>query len=117
MSFVICFIVVSISEGGNTFVHSDINKEKLMASMADNLVILRKRLGLTQAKLAEKVGIGRQTLIDIEKKKRPMVWNNFVALLLVFRENSGTSDLLDYFGIYTVELNNYLTSSDGVSND
>lgn len=44
-----------------------------------------------------------------------MTWNTFVAVLLVFRENNGTSDLLDYFGIYTVELNNYLTSSDSVS--
>ena len=96
--------------------HSDINKDNLMASMADNLVVLRKKLGLTQAKLTEKIGIGRQTLIDIEKKKRPMTWNTFVALLLVFRANSGTSDLLDYFGIYTIELNNYLTSSDSVNN-
>lgn len=101
--------------GGNTFVHNDINKDNLMASMADNLVVLRKKLDLTQAKLADKIGIGRQTLIDIEKKKRPMTWNTFVALLLVFRANNGTSDLLDYFGIYTVELNNYLTSSDSGS--
>ncbi|MCB8817405.1 helix-turn-helix transcriptional regulator [Desulfosporosinus shakirovi] len=97
--------------------HSDINKDNLMVSMADNLVVLRKKFGLTQAKLADKIGIGRQTLIDIEKKKRPMTWNTFVALLLVFRANCGTSDLLDYFGIYTIELNNYLTSSDSVSND
>jgi DNA-binding XRE family transcriptional regulator len=98
-------------------VHSGINKDNLMVSMADNLVVLRKKLDLTQAKLADKIGIGRQTLIDIEKKKRPMTWNIFVALLLVFRANSGTSDLLDYFCIYTVELNNYLTSSDNASND
>lgn len=92
--------------------HIDINKDNLMSSMAENLVVLRKKLGLTQAKLADKVGIGRQMLIDIEKKRRPMTWNTFVMLLLVFRTNSGTSDLLNYFGIYTIELNNYLTSSD-----
>lgn len=97
--------------------HNNINKDYLMASMSDNLVVLRKKLDLTQAKLADKIGIGRQTLIDLEKKKRPMTWNTFVALLLVFRANRSTSDLLDYFGIYTVELNNYLTSSGNVSND
>lgn len=97
--------------------HCNINKDSLMASMADNLVVLRKKLGLTQAKLADKIGIGRQTLIDIEKKKRSMTWNTFVALLLVFRSNNGTSDLLNYFDIYTIELNNYLTSVDSVSND
>jgi len=98
-------------------VHSDINKNKFMTPMADNLVVLRKKLDLTQAKLADRVGIGRQTLIDIEKKKRPMTWNTFVALLSVFRANSGTSDLIDHFGIYTIELSNYLTSSGSGSND
>lgn len=38
-----------------------------MTSMADNLVVLKK-LDLTQAKLADRAGIGRQTLIDIEKR-------------------------------------------------
>lgn len=98
--------------GGSTLVHNDINKDKFMTSMADNLVVLRKKLDLTQAKLADRVGIGRQTLIDIEKKKRPMTWNIFVAFLSVFRANSGTSDLLDHFGIYTIELSTYLSSSD-----
>jgi DNA-binding XRE family transcriptional regulator len=98
-------------------VHGEINKDKLMASMADNLLVLRKKLCLTQIELAEKVGINRQTLINIEKKKRPMSWSTFVALLSVFRANSGTSDLLDHFCIYTDELCNYLTSSGRVSND
>lgn len=97
--------------------HSEINKDKFMTPMADNLVVLRKKLDLTQAKLADRVGIGRQTLIEIEKKKRPMTWNTFVALLSVFRANNGTSDLLDYFGIYTIELSNYLTSPGSVSNE
>lgn len=96
--------------------HSDINKDKLMASMTDNLAVLRKKLCLTQVELAEKMGINRQTLIGIEKKQRPMSWNTFLALLSVFRANSGTSDLLDHFGIYTAELSNYLTSSDSVIN-
>lgn len=103
--------------GGNTFVHSDINKEKFMESMVNNLVVLRKKLGLTQAQLAEKVGINRQTLIAIEKKRRAMTWNTFVALLSVFRANKDTSDLLDYFSIYTVELNTYLSSSEVINND
>lgn len=98
--------------GGSTLVHNNINKDKFMTSMTDNLVVLRKKLDLTQAKLADRVGIGRQTLIDIEKKKRPMTWNIFVALLSVFRANSGTSDLLDHFGIYNIELSNYFASSD-----
>lgn len=88
----------------------DINKDEFIAKMADNLLVLRTKLQLKQSELAGKVGVSRQTLLDIEKKKRPMSWNTFVALVAVFRENSETSDLLDHFGIYSAELSKYLTS-------
>ena len=88
----------------------DINKDELMIKMADNLMVLRNKLQLKQSELAGKVGISRQTLLEIEKKRRSMSWNTFVALLAVFRENSGTSDLLDHFGIYSAELSKFLTS-------
>jgi DNA-binding XRE family transcriptional regulator len=91
-------------------VSDDINKDEFMAKMAENLMVLRNKLQLKQTELAGKVGISRQTLLEIEKKKRPMSWNTFLALLTVFRENSGTSDLLNHFGIYTSELSKFLTS-------
>lgn len=88
----------------------DINKDELMDKMAENLMVLRNKLQLKQSELAGKVGISRQTLLEVEKKKRPMSWNIFVALITVFREDSGTSDLLDHFGIYSAELSKFLTS-------
>jgi len=88
----------------------DINKDELMAKMADNLMVLRNKLQLKQSELAGKVGISRQTLLEIEKKRRSMSWNTFVALLAVFREDGGTSDLLDHFGIYSAELSKFLIS-------
>lgn len=48
-----------ISVRGGTLVHCDINKDKFMTPMADNLVVLRKKLDLTQAKLSDRVGIDR----------------------------------------------------------
>jgi DNA-binding XRE family transcriptional regulator len=86
------------------------DKEELVSKMTENLRLLRNKLGLTQDVLAEKVGISRQTLVNIENKKRKMSWNNFLVLLTVFRAESSTSDLLNHFGIYTTELNRYLTS-------
>jgi len=80
--------------------------------MSDNLLVLRNKLRLNQAELAEKVGISRQTLLEIEKGKRIMQWNTFVALLTVFRADSSTSNLLEYFEIYTPELGRYLISSE-----
>lgn len=87
-----------------------IDKEKLAGIMAENLMVLRTKLRLKQSELAEKIGISRQTLLEIEKGKRTMQWNIFLALLSVFREDSSTSGLLEHFEIYTPELGVYLVS-------
>jgi len=83
--------------------------------MSENLRVLRNKLGLTQGELAQKIGISRQTLVNIENKRRVMSWNTFIALLTVFRTESSTSDLLDHFGIYTTELCRYLISPENKS--
>lgn len=88
----------------------EFNRNEAMAKMTENLKVLRNKLSLTQDELAGKVGISRQTLVNIENKKREMTWNTFVALITVFRAERSTSDLLDYFGIYTAELNRYFVS-------
>lgn len=88
------------------------NRDEPIAKMTENLKVLRNKLRLTQDELAGKVGISRQTLVNIENKKREMSWNIFVALITVFRAERSTSDLLDYFGIYTAELGNYFISSE-----
>ena len=86
------------------------DKSEPMTIMADNLKVLRNKLNLNQDELARKVGVSRQTLVSVENKKRKMSWNTFIALITVFRAESSTSDLLNYFGIYSQELNNYLIS-------
>lgn len=90
----------------------NINKEELAKTMSENLMLLRNKLRLKQSELAEKIGISRQTLLEIEKGKRVMQWNVFLALLSVFREDSSTSDLLEHFNIYTPELGRYLVTSE-----
>ena len=85
-------------------------RNEAVDKMTDNLKVLRNKLDLTQDELAGKVGIGRQTFVNIENKKRVMSWNTFVALITVFRAERSTSDLLDHFGIYTSQLEEYLTS-------
>ena len=95
----------------------EINKNELTKKMSDNLLMFRKKLRLKQAELAEKIGISRQTLLEIEKGRRTMQWNTFVALLTVFRADCGTSDLLGYFGIYTPELGRYLISTESTDSE
>ena len=91
---------------------SKINKDKFVEKMAENLKVLRNKRNLTQDELATKIGISRQTLMNIENKKRDMSWTTFIALITIFRAESSTSDLLEHFRIYTPELNIYLSSQE-----
>ena len=88
---------------------NNLEKNKLIAKMGENLPTLRIRLSLTQAKLAEMVGISRQTLVAIESGKRAMSWNTFLSCLLIFQNNSDTRKLLSVYDISTDELNEYLS--------
>lgn len=86
-------------------------KNLYMAKMTENLVILRKKLNLTQADLAKRVGVSRQTLMSVENRKRPMTWNIFMSLFGLFRENEETNSLLAFYHISTDELSRFITNS------
>jgi DNA-binding XRE family transcriptional regulator len=85
-------------------------KTLYMTRMAENLVILRKKLNLTQAELAKRIGVSRQTLMDIENRKRSMTWGVFMSLVGLFRENDDTSSLLVFYSIFTDELAKFITN-------
>lgn len=85
-----------------------LHKDKLIDAMTDNLQMLRIRLGLTQAQLAEMIGIGRHTYMAIENRKSKMPWHLFLSLLMIFTKNKSTDIILSSIGIYTEELNDYL---------
>ena len=88
----------------------DRQKDILIANMVDNLPTLRKKLNMTQADLAAKIGIGRSSLTAIENKKRPMTWNTFLSLVLIFTKNKESDKLLNVMEIYTDELNEFIKS-------
>ena len=87
----------------------DINKEKLISNMTDNLPMLRRCLDLTQEELADKIGVSRSTIISIENKKREMTWNTFLSLMLLFTQNEGTNKLLNVLEIYTDEFHSFIS--------
>lgn len=91
---------------------TDESKKQLITNMAENLQMLRVRLGLTQSEIAGKLGISRHTIMNIESKKREMTWNNFLALLLLFTKNEETNKLLNILEIYTDELNDFIKNGD-----
>lgn len=86
----------------------EMRKERLMSNMTVNLPTLRAKASLTQAKLAELIGVSRQTIVAIESQKRKMTWNTFISCLLVFQNNQETDQLLKLYEISTSDLTLYL---------
>lgn len=79
-------------------------KRMAIKNMSDNLVALRTMLHLTQAQLAELMGVTRQTLVLYETGKRVMTWNTFLSLMFIFTQKKETRELLNILNIYTDEL-------------
>jgi DNA-binding XRE family transcriptional regulator len=87
---------------------NELNRQKHIKNMTDNLPMLRTRLGMTQEELADKIGVSRSTVISIENKKRDMTWNTFLSLMLLFTKNEATNILLNVLDIYTEEFNEFI---------
>ena len=70
------------------------NKRDLISRLTYDLPVLRVRLGISQAELAEMIGVSRQTYNSLETGKKEMTWTTFVALLAVFQNNPETKKML-----------------------
>ena len=101
-------VKVYFERKGFTMENNEINREKLIRNMTENLPMLRTRLGLTQEELADKIGVSRSTILSIENKKREMTWNTFLSLILLFTKNETTNKLLNVLDIYTDEFHDFI---------
>lgn len=57
-------------------------QEILIAHMVDRLPALRKKYGISQTELGEKIGLSRQTISAIERKTTPLTWTTMLAILM-----------------------------------
>lgn len=87
---------------------SDEIRKEFESNLAENLPVLRAKLGITQQELANRIGISRNMLACIEIKKKAMSWITFVALSLLFLKNEQTASVFKSLNIYTKELDDYL---------
>lgn len=79
-------------------------RDNLMKSFVDELPVLRARLGVSQAEIAEIVGISRQSFNAIETRKKKMNWTVFIALASVFQGNNKTKQMLDSINGFSDDL-------------
>ena len=91
-------------------------KQKTIENMTRNLPTLRANAALSQARLAEMIGVSRQTLVAVENGKRKMAWSTFLSCFLVFHKNPDTNLLLKLYEIYTDDLEDYLIGSKQADN-
>lgn len=74
----------------------EIDKERLIDILTEELPVLRAKIGLSQDDLSGIIGISRQTYSSIETKERRMSWNTYLSLILVFENNEKTRGVARY---------------------
>ncbi len=87
----------------------DMDKKKYTREMAENLPVLRAKVGMSQEDLAGLIGVTRQTISAIENKVREMSWQTFLSLLFLFSKNSDTERLMEVMGIYDDNLKQHFS--------
>ena len=83
-------------------------KTAYIDKLAENLSMLRAKAGVTQGDVADRIGIARQTYSAIECGRSRMSWNTFMSLILFFKENAQTKEVIKILRIYTEELESYI---------
>ena len=78
-------------------------KDELIQKLTPELKVLRVRADITQEKLANIIGLSRQTYSQIETGSKLMTWNTYLSLIFFFNSVEETSKLLNALDIYPDE--------------
>lgn len=89
----------------------NVNKEKLIGILTEELPSLRAKIGVTQEELSSIIGISRPTYSAIETKKRKMSWNVYLSLLMFFTQNEKTEPIIETIGAFPDELKAVLNTN------
>ena len=83
-------------------------KKAYCERLSKNIPVLRAKLGVSQAELAQRVGIARSSLALYEVGKKDLPWSVFVAMLMLFISNNETKAVFNSLDIYDKKLDAYL---------
>ena len=78
----------------------------LMDEMARDMAPLRMLLGLTADEMGNIIGVSESTYKSMESGKREISWDQYMALLFIFRYNDRTAPVTDTLGLYPDPLKN-----------
>jgi len=79
--------------------HSE-ERGQYIEKMVKHLPVLRATLRLKQWELADKVGVTRQTIVNIENQKRALPWSLYLTLVLVFQQYEDSRLLLERLELF-----------------
>ena len=96
--------------------NSFMNGDAIITMMSDNLAMLRAKSTLTQAEIADVIGIPRTTYSAIECGRRKMTFNVFLKLAKFFSENDKTSIILSLLGLDNETLTPILKANSIIEN-
>lgn len=83
-------------------------KQQLAKVLSGNLPMLRVKMGISQAELAEMVEVTRQTVSAFESGQREMPWHMFLAFMMIFTSNPVTKRLLEAMEIYNDDFKQFI---------
>lgn len=83
----------------NPRTYSETERKELMQIMTQALPVLRARMRLSQAELAQSIGISRLTYTRVETGKRTMTWVTYMAMIAFFSSNEKTKKDLISLGL------------------
>lgn len=75
-------------------------QEEYLEKMVKHLPVLRTSIKITQRELAKKIGITRQSMMNIETRRSPLQWATYLALVFVFQNYEDSNILLDSLGLF-----------------
>lgn len=62
-------------------------KQQLISEMIKRLPKIRKEMKISQTELGKKIGLSRQTISGIERGTAPLIWNNYLAIMMFLEAN------------------------------
>lgn len=75
-------------------------KKTYIARLSDELPMLRAKAGVTQAELANLIGISRQTYCAMETGIKEMSWSTYLSLMFIYDSIAPTSQIIRKLDIY-----------------